>query len=114
MRTLEQLYSIFSGWITEKGEDGFAGYYETQGKKYRFIFSYGGGWEHASISVVDQKRVPTWDEMCMFKDLFWLPEETVVQYHPAKSEYVNCHPYVLHLWRWMDGEFPKPPKNYVG
>lgn len=23
----------------------------------------------------------------------------VIQIHPAKSEYVNLHPYALHLWR---------------
>ena len=50
----------------------------------------------------------------MFKDLFWLPEETVVQYHPAKADYVNTHPYVLHLWKQIGSEFPKPPKIFVG
>ena len=99
------------------GEDGFTGQYSTQGRTYNYIFSYGGGWEHASVSVYPRggmPRVPNWDEMCMFKDLFWLPEETVVQYHPAKADYVNMHPYVLHLWRKINGSIPTPPKIFVG
>jgi hypothetical protein len=54
-------------------------------------------WEHASVSTPD--RCPSWFEMCFVKNLFWGEEETVVQYHPPKSSYVNCHPNTLHLWR---------------
>lgn len=70
-----------------------------------------GGWEHVSVSY--KNRVPTWDEMCKVKDMFWKDNECVVQYHPPKSEYVNVHPYCLHLWKKSDGEFERPPINYV-
>lgn len=33
-------------------------------------------WEHVSVSLHD--RCPTWDEMSLVKDLFWLPTETVI------------------------------------
>jgi hypothetical protein len=69
------------------------------------------GWEHVSVSTA--RRIPNWLEMCFVKDLFWLPEEWVVQFHPAKSEYVNNHPFVLHLWRYKFG-FPTPPSILVG
>lgn len=74
------------------------------------------GWEHVSISVVDHKgvRTPTWPEMCFVKDLFWDEEETVVQYHPPKSEYVNQHPHALHLWRPLLATLPRPPSILVG
>lgn len=79
----------------------------------RVIASDGGGWDHVSVSLID--RCPTWDEMCFVKDFFFEPEETVVQYHPKASEYVNCHPYCLHLWRPNDGrEIITPPTIYVG
>lgn len=41
-------------------------------------------WEHVSARAIDYKgeRVPTWEEMCWLKDLFWDAEECVVQYHP--------------------------------
>lgn len=72
----------------------------------------GMGWEHVSVSRKD--RVPTWDEMCQVKALFWDDEDCVVQYHPPKSEYVNVHPNCLHLWRPKDAPLPVPPKIMVG
>ena len=72
------------------------------------------GWEHVSVSH-SGNRTPTWAEMCMVKDLFWDDEDVVVQYHPAKSNYVNFHSHTLHLWRkvgtedWVD----MPPEVMV-
>lgn len=68
--------------------------------------------EHVSISLAH--RCPTWDEMCRVKDLFWDNEDVVVQFHPAKSEYVNLSKTCLHLWRWTKGIFPQPNKMEVG
>jgi hypothetical protein len=72
----------------------------------------GPAWEHVSVSRPD--RCPSWAEMCLVKDLFWSPEDTVVQYHPPKSDYVNNHPYCLHLWRPVGIELPRPPASMVG
>lgn len=77
------------------------------GYKLRVIASDGDGWEHVSVSLAD--RCPTWDEMCRVKRLFWDAEDTVVQYHPPESEYVNLHPFCLHLWRPVAGEILLPP-----
>lgn len=71
----------------------------------------GPAWDHVSVSLAD--RCPTWAEMCFVKDLFFEDEECVVQFHPAKSQYVNDNPNVLHLWRICDGSFPMPPKECV-
>lgn len=70
------------------------------------------GWEHVSVSL--KHRTPTWDEMCFVKDLFWEEDECVIQYHPAKSDYVNFHPYCLHMWKPIEIEIPKPPSWMVG
>jgi hypothetical protein len=67
-------------------------------------------WKHISVSLPD--RCPTWSEMCMIKDLFWDEDETVIQYHPKKSEYVNVHKYCLHLWWHKD--IILPPTEFVG
>lgn len=85
------------------------------GRSFRVIASNGGGWEHISVSPLNVKRrsCPTWEEMCAIKDMFFEPEERVVEYHPPKSEYVNNHPYCLHLWRYTAGEFPHPPTKFV-
>lgn len=86
------------------------------GRSFFVIASDGGGWDHVSVSPCNRKRqsCPTWDEMCAIKDMFFEPEETVVQYHPPKSDYVNNHPYCLHLWRPQDKEMPRPPAIFVG
>lgn len=83
----------------------------------KIIASNDGGWEHVSVSILPQNRrpmrCPTWEEMCYVKDLFWEDEEGVIQYHPPKSEHVNIHNYVLHLWRPVEATIPLPPKVMV-
>ncbi len=66
------------------------------------------GWDHVSVSL--SNRCPNWKEMCFIKDLFFEEYETVVQFHPKKSEYENYHPYCLHLWRNQTKEFELPGK----
>lgn len=79
------------------------------------------GWEHVSVHIrfktSDNKvkmRTPTWKEMCTIKDLFWHEHETVIQFHPPRSEYVNNHPHCLHLWRPESEEIPRPDPKLVG
>lgn len=76
------------------------------------IASDGMGWEHVSISFPN--RLPTWDEMCFIKSLFWDKEDCVVQFHPPESDYINNHPYCLHLWRPTNQEIPRPDWFLVG
>lgn len=65
----------------------------------RYAHSAASEWEHVSVSIYQKAdRLPTWEEMAHVKDLFWTPEETVVQFHPAESEYVDVAQ-VLHLWK---------------
>lgn len=69
------------------------------------------GWEHVSVST--RRRPPNWQEMCFVKALFWEPEETVIQFHPPESSYVNNHPHCLHLWK-PPFDVPMPPTILVG
>lgn len=69
-------------------------------------------WEHVSASLPN--RCPTWEEMAYLKSLFWKPEDTVLQFHPPESEYVNNHRYCLHLWRNTKTQIPTPPSILVG
>lgn len=69
-------------------------------------------WEHVSVSL--SSRTPNWAEMNYVKDLFWDEEECVMQLHPPRSRYVNCHPHTLHLWRPLYTEIPQPPPVLVG
>ena len=80
----------------------------------KVIFSSGmedDDWEHVSVSC--RNRCPNWIEMSFIKELFWDAEDCVVQFHPPKSDYINLHDFVLHLWRHTTQVFPMPPKVYV-
>lgn len=81
------------------------------GEKMTIIASDGGGWDHVSVSVSD--RCPTWDEMCIVKNLFFDDSETVVQYHPRKELYIDLHPFTLHLWKKQGEQFELPPIIFV-
>jgi hypothetical protein len=93
------------------GESGFF-LFRHMGRVLRIVASHEEGWEHVSISL--HSRCPTWEEMCAVKDLFWDEDDCVIQYHPPKSDYVNCHPHCLHLWRPVGVDIPRPPKIMVG
>jgi len=80
--------------------------------------SDGLGWQHVSVTLystrINVKRCCTWEEMCFIKSVFWENDETVIQFHPPKSEYVNNHPFCLHLWKAENFEFPLPDSLMVG
>lgn len=76
------------------------------------VASDGEGWEHVSVSTV--VRTPTWEEMCFVKNLFWDEEDEVIQFHPKRSEYVNCHPHCLHMWKPVGKEILMPPTYLIG
>ncbi len=78
----------------------------------RVIASDGGGWEHVSVSLPN--RIPSWEEMVYVRDMFWDPEDAVMQLHPPHSSYVNNHPFCLHLWRPIGVEVPTPPMMCIG
>jgi len=80
----------------------------------RAIASDGDGWEHVSVSLPGLKRCPKWKEMAYMKQMFWDKEDLVVQYHPIESEYVNHHPYTLHMWRKCGtNDFCETPPSYM-
>ena len=113
---MKNLHTLDSYRLTEKerelygikGDEGFGVFkVYVDGKSFFVIASDGGGWEHVSVSPCNKKRkvCPTWEEMCAIKDMFFDPEERVVQFHPSRSEYVNDHPYVrVRLYQPIQGQ----------
>lgn len=105
---------------------------DINGYVFHVIASDGGGWCHVSVSLLNYipkkdhgkryykvyavRRTPTWEEMNAIKNLFWGPEDVVMQLHPKQSEYVNVHPFTLHLWQPNTEALviPTPPKEFVG
>lgn len=72
----------------------------------------GMGWDHVSVSL--PARCPTWEEMCLIKDLFFLPDEVAFQLHPRTADNISNHRYCLHVWRPVAVAFPEPPGLMVG
>lgn len=78
------------------------------------ICSYGAGWEHCSVSPFVKRITPSWSDMCQLKEIFFEDDESVIQIHPAKADYVNNMPNCLHLWRCTYKEMLLPPSILVG
>ena len=68
-------------------------------------------WDHVSVSR--KNRVPNWAEMSHVHRLFFRDDEVAMQLHVPISQHINCHPFVLHLWRPHEGAIPLPPAFMV-
>lgn len=114
MKRIEELQRTPNLLIRTIGEDGGYGEIKWGRLKASVIWSYGGGWDHVSVAPYKHSYTPSWEDMCKVKDMFFGAGETVVQYHPAKKDYVNNMRNCLHLWRPQKECLPKPPTVMVG
>lgn len=62
----------------------------------------GRQWTH--FSVGHPHRLPSWDDLVRFKEAFLGPESKAIQVLAPRSQWVNIHPYVLHLWVCEDDD----------
>lgn len=98
-------------WASDPGDD-FGAFCLLRGTtRLKAIVGSDMGWDHVSVSHA--KRCPTWDEMCWVKNIFFKPDEWVMQLHPPPSKNINIHNYCLHLWRPHDCAIPTPPPECV-
>lgn len=90
----------------------------------KVIISYadhsdGKRWVHLSVSARDLQdvlgnhsnpvgRVPTWDELVEVKEAFLGADSKAVMVLPPRSEWVNIHPFVHHMWMCVESENPLP------
>ena len=113
MKDLKKIKETTNLLIDQETDDGIIGRYfnKEDNKMYTYVFSWGGGWEHLSVSRPN--KTPSWDIMCMMKDIFWNDDEVCIEYHPRKSDYVNFHQHCLHIWKPINEKLPTPPKIYV-
>lgn len=95
-------------------DDGMTGTIFLRGWKGSIIASTCAGWEHVSVCPLKKSYVPSWDDMCLIKDIFWKENESVIQIHPPKEEYVNNLSNCLHLWICTYKEMVLPPSILVG
>jgi hypothetical protein len=113
MRDIEEIKKCKRLIIIEESKDGFNGIIQMPLWKGSIICSW-DFWDHVSVSPAKKNITPSWDDMCLLKDIFFKEDEAVIQIHPPKAEYVNQMPNCLHLWRWNEGEMTLPPSWMVG
>lgn len=97
--------------MVQSGIDGALFKFRYNARDYTVIASNGGGWDHVSIS--SKTRTPTWEVMAKVKEIFFTPDEVVMQLHPAEKDYVNISEHCLHLWRPQREKIPLPPIEFV-
>ena len=114
MKKIEEIKNNGYVKILKEGKDGFGGiFYDKKTRcNLNFIMSWGAGFEHCSVLM--PTRCPSWEQMCSIKDTFWNDDEVCMQLHPAKKDYVNNHPYCLHIWKPINKKIPLPPTIMVG
>jgi hypothetical protein len=59
-------------------------------------------WLHVSMSR--PARLPSWSDVKRVKNAFIGKDRKAIQVFPADREYVNDHPFVLHLFCCLDGD----------
>lgn len=114
MKTIEELKCTPRLLIAEIAEDGIRGLVHFPRWKGTVIASWGGGWEHVSVCPFKHHIIPSWEDMCRLKEMFFREDEWVVQFHPAKDQYVNNMPNCLHLWKPVNENLPTPPSWMTG
>lgn len=98
----------------EIGIDGFAAMASRPGRRLlRVVASWGGGWDHVSVSTRPGSAPPTWDEMDGIARAFFHDDEVPVQFHVGGAAKVNRHPNCLHLWLQHGRRTELPPRDFV-
>ena len=76
------------------------------------IDSRGHSWAHVSMSRA--ASLPTWADLRKVRDEFLPRDRAVVQVFPPEGEYVNMHPFVLHLWSDLSDHGYLPDFRFQG
>lgn len=108
-------WRIRAGQFASTDQDGFNGHFlvPLNGELWHVIIADGWGWKHLSVTNAQKRMMPPWEIMCRLKEAFFADDEWACQFHPAKDDYVNDHPYCLHLWLPLEEPLPKPPIWFV-
>lgn len=88
------------------------------GEFYLVIVSNGQGFDHVSVTShrkngANIKKCPSFEEMQMIKEKIFAEDEVVFQLHPREEDYINTHPYCLHLWKPNNCNMSVPPLSSI-
>lgn len=103
-------WRIRKGKAASEDVDGWNGCFlvPLDGELYHVMIGDGMGWKHLSVTNAQRKVLPTWGAMARLKDLFYGDDEWACQFFPAKDDYINDHPFCLHIWMPLDEPLPHP------
>ena len=113
MKNLSMFNRYRKPYYDDMGDDKNGFFFIPRVKGYfQVVASNGLGWEHVSFCLFDEKgklekRIPKYSEVCKVKEMFF-GTEAVYEIHPKEEDYINEHPYVLHLWKPTNKEMPLP------
>ena len=114
MRTLEEIKANPKLRNIQVGMDGLHADIHIGGWDGSVIFSWGGGWYHASVAPYKRRIMPSYEDMCQLKNIFWTEDEDVIHIYPKKINYVNNIENCLHLWSCKYTSMILPPSCFVG
>jgi hypothetical protein len=69
-------------------------------------------WEHVSVSHAE--RIPAWRELAEVRRVFVPADLVALQVLPPEAEWVNDHPYTLHLWACLNGRVTPDFRTHRG
>lgn len=103
-----------AGWgIVDRWGDGYRVLHRTGIRCILSTAPFPDGREWLHISCSRENRIPSWDDMKFVKETF-ARDKLAVQVFPPPEEYVNEHPFCLHLWVPLTGERPLPDFRFQG
>lgn len=105
-------YRVKTGFMASDESYGNNGFFSIPERQLKVIASDGMGWEHVSVSTFKGRKLPTWYDLVFVKNLFWNPDETIIQFIPKESEHRSIGE-VLHLWKKSGSEYELPPSIMV-
>ena len=106
------------GFLGDEANGAFIIDRYNNGEFYLVIASNGQGWDHVSVTIHKKnggsvKKCPSYQEMMMIKEKLFSEEDVVFQLHPREEDYINTHPYCLHLWKPNNCNMVVPPLNSI-
>lgn len=116
LNALQRIDIYGNGYLGDEHNGAFK---INNGKDFYFVIaSDGDGFDHVSVTRhknngTNIKKCPTLDEMKKIKNIFFKDDEIVYQIFPSSDEYINEHPYCLHLWRPNNKDFSLPPHDFI-
>lgn len=106
------------GFLGDEANGAFIIDRYNNGEFYLVIASNGQEWDHVSVTIHKKnggsvKKCPSYQEMMMIKEKLFSEEDVVFQLHPREEDYINTHPYCLHLWKPNNCNMVVPPLNSI-